>query len=194
MTSIDEKEKEVLRHLISLPPEQIESAFAKELSNGRIGAEKFNAMRAFLEDKLVTSPDKYIPRIRIIIELINERGVPPQNSAPTQDSMPIMEGLCERILSLNIEKNRIQDEIDGLKMQLKGYLSEGKTSTPNHTILFYGGYPYLGVTDRTLIPARFLTPQPDGDKMLDYSKSTGEIVPGTEVRQRKDIITIKKRK
>jgi len=45
--------------------------------------------------------------------------------------------------------------------------------------------------NKSLIPVEFTTPQPDRKKLMGWFESKSEIVPGTEIRMRKDVLVVK---
>jgi len=186
MFSITEQDIFLLRSLISVDLEGIETAFAEKISPKAFKTEKLIDLRAFLEDKIQTSSEKYTQRIQKLIELLNSKIM------DLSHSDAIIEQLCVEIFDLSEEKNRIEDEILEKKNRLRKLLPKGKTQIGRFQAYYRPGAPYLGVVRASLIPQEFLRAQPDRKKLLQWFETSGEAIPGTEIRQRKDTIIVKK--
>ncbi|MCK5833121.1 hypothetical protein KAH81_05555 [bacterium] len=186
MISISEEDTILLRSLVSVDTSEIESAFETNIRNKAIGLERLTDYQVFLSDKLLTASEKYSSNIKKLIELLTKE------IEHLLSSDPIIEQLCMELDNLSEKKGRIQAKIDDKKNRLKKFLPQGNTKRGCFSILYRPGTPYLGVVSGSLLPSEFLTPQPDRKKLLRWFKSSGEAVPGTEIRIRKDTVIVKK--
>jgi hypothetical protein len=185
MIQLSEEHISLLRRLVSFDPGEIEAEFDDKIASNRIDIKKLGEFKLFLADKLLTASETYTGRIKKLIDLIDNE------LRNREETSPVVENLCAKLTELSKEKSCIEDEINELKMSLSSYLNRGKRVVGNYQISFYPGFPYLGVVNKSLIPVEFTTPQPDRKKLMGWFESKSEIVPGTEIRMRKDVLVVK---
>ena len=185
MTQIPSGDVELLKSLVLMPEEEIESVFAECISGRDIKAEELGQMRLFLKDKLVTASEKYVLRITCLIRLLKKEIV------QRKETVPQIDELCHLISEASNRKRELEMQIEELKLKIRPYLLYKLTPTQHYYVRLREGSSYLKVSDKNLVPSEFLTPQPDKKKLANHLASTGEIVPGTELKVSKDVIIVK---
>ena len=187
MINIDENEVGLLRSIVSAPREEIEGLYNSEIASRHFEIDKLGDFKIFLKDKLHTASDIYSVSIKRVINLI-EKELVQRDERETR-----IEELCSSLVELNREKARIELEIDDKKNRLKRYLFEGSNLHGEYKVVYRPGFPYLGVVDSSRLPEEFLSPKPDRRKLRKWFETNGEVLPGTELRNRKDTVIVKNR-
>ncbi len=185
---ISEEEIELLRELVALPESEIESEFNKSFRALQTDIKKLGEVRQFLKEKLLNTTGKFAVNIERILHLLE------QEIARRDETVPLIEKLGRQIAELNEKKKHLDEQITELKSRLGTFLFRNKTLTQNFEIIYYEGKPYLKIIDKSQVPSEFMSLQPDRHRMDKHFKSSGEILPGTERKIKKNTLIVKRRK
>ncbi len=185
-TDIPQPARAALRAVLQSPEPAWQRDFASLLEQHVNGLVELQRLRSFLAQHAESAGDVFQPRLRAMLA-----GVEEQIRLAAQDSL-VLEPIAAELLELQEHRAALQARIDQLRDLIELAVGHGhKCTLGSVRITVSSPGVSLRVLEADRVPAEFTTPQPDRKAIMEHFRSTGEILPGTQVNPRRASVTVK---
>jgi hypothetical protein len=183
---ITDQDKQQLRSALQAPDPDWREALQLLLQAHTSDLLGMQRLRAFLLQHLATAGERFHPRLEAMVQAVEQ-----QVCQAAQDGAAL-ERVAADLLDLQAQRAQLQQQIELHRDLIELAVGHGnKRGLGTHRVSVGQPGVSLRVLDAEQVPAAFLRPQPDRKAILEQFRSTGEIIPGTQVNPRRPTVGVR---